>query len=407
MTGVILFADNKVFESNSFENLLFVKLAAEDTLTVLPICSLPDLELTIKTISTCRALILDWSFDRDNILDDDLEGSVLPPLTPERLLSDMNIYSLIYVYSQSDISEEVKVNLTKHYSNKIQFKIKKNVDQIDEDVLQIKHDILEFEKNNKHMEIPFIWSQAINQSVQNIFFDLERLNPHWIEEVRETAKKDSGMPTLDVINIFHQMLDDSLVQNDGLRSALEDYKSCADDLNNVNTARLYRRIYYSRISLGAPITTGEIYKFSEDEYGILITPECDLNKVYKQQYEFLIISKSKSKGFQEERQKKYNKNQESEKKIFNNGVISRHILISFPFNDEDVCDEIALIDFCNALSVYSKEECNQEKRTLNKLNSPYIHQLRQRYLAYLGRFGVPAIPESLRDYNLNRHETEF
>lgn len=407
MTGVILFADNKVFESNSFENLLFVKLAAEDTLTVLPICSLPDLELTIKTISTCRALILDWNFDRDNILDDDLEGSVLPPLTPERLLSDMNIYSLIYVYSQSDISEEVKVHLTKHYSNKIQFKIKKNVDQIDDDVSQIKHDILEFEKNNKHMEIPFIWSQAINQSVQNIFFDLERLNPHWIEEVRETAKKDSGMPTSDVINIFHQMLDDSLVQNDGLRSALEDYKSCADDLNNVNTARLYRRIYYSRMSLGAPITTGEIYKFSEDEYGILITPECDLNKVDKQQYEFLIINRSKSKGFQEERQKKYDKNQESEKKIFNNGVISRHILISFPFNDEDVCDEIALIDFCNALSVYSKEECNQEKRTLNKLNSPYIHQLRQRYLAYLGRFGVPAIPESLRDYNLNRHEAEF
>lgn len=407
MTGVILFADNKVFESNSFENLLFVKLAAEDTLTVLPICSLPDLELTIKTISTCRALILDWNFDRDNILDDDLEGSVLPPLTPERLLSDMNIYSLIYVYSQSDISEEVKVHLTKHYSNKIQFKIKKNVDQIDDDVSQIKHDILEFEKNNKHMEIPFIWSQAINQSVQNIFFDLERLNPHWIEEVRETAKKDSGMPTSDVINIFHQMLDDSLVQNDGLRSALEDYKSCAEDLNNVSTARLYRRIYYSHMSLGAPITTGEIYKFSEDEYGILITPECDLNKVDKQQYEFLIISKSKSKGFQEERQKKYNKNQESEKKIFNNGVISRHILISFPFNDEDVCDEIALIDFCNALSVYSKEECNQKKRTLNKLNSPYIHQLRQRYLAYLGRFGVPAIPESLRDYNLNRHEAEF
>lgn len=407
MTGVILFADNKVFESNSFENLLFVKLAAENTLTVLPICSLPDLELTIKTISTCRALILDWNFDRDNILDDDLEGSVLPPLTPERLLSDMNIYSLIYVYSQSDISEEIKVHLTKHYSNKIQFKIKKNVDQIDDDVSQIKHDILEFEKNNKHMEIPFIWSQAINQSVQNIFFDLERLNPHWIEEVRETAKKDSGMPTSDVINIFHQMLDDSLVQNDGLRSALEDYKSCAEDLNNVNTARLYRRIYYSRMSLGAPITTGEIYKFSEDEYGILITPECDLNKVDKQQYEFLIISRSKSKGFQEERQKKYDKNQESEKKIFNNGVISRHILISFPFNDEDVCDEIALIDFCNALSVYSKEECNQEKRTLNKLNSPYIHQLRQRYLAYLGRFGVPAIPESLRDYNLNRHEVEF
>lgn len=35
-----------------------------------------------------------------------------------------------------------------------------------------------------------------------------------------------------------------------------------------------------------------------------------------------------------------------------------------------------------------------------KLNSPYIHQLRQRYLSYVGRVGVPSIPQSLRAFNI-------
>ena len=75
MEGVILFADNNVLIQNSFENKLFTRLSQEQTLTVLPICSLSDLEATIKTASTYKALILDWNFNNlPQHEDDDFEG---------------------------------------------------------------------------------------------------------------------------------------------------------------------------------------------------------------------------------------------------------------------------------------------------------------------------------------------
>jgi len=42
------------------------------------------------------------------------------------------------------------------------------------------------------------------------------------------------------------------------------------------------------------------------------------------------------------------------------------------------------------------------RRTDHKLDSPYIYQLRQRHLAYIGRVGVPAIPQSLALFDLNQ-----
>ena len=86
------------------------------------------------------------------------------------------------------------------------------------------------------------------------------------------------------------------------------------------------------------------------------------------------------------------------KQIFNNGATSRHILASFPFIEEQF-NTIALIEFCSAFKNKSKHEI-EGCRTLFKLNSPYIHQLRQRFIAFMGRYGVPAIPDSLKSYHL-------
>jgi hypothetical protein len=144
--------------------------------------------------------------------------------------------------------------------------------------------------------------------------------------------------------------------------------------------------------------TGDIFKFDDNEYGLLITPECDITDTEKEFYEFLIIMKDKSKEYQDEKKKKFIKDQKSVKSIFNNGIISRHILPSFPFDIQQY-DAVALINFISAFVSKNKNEI-KEYRTEFKLNSPYIHQLRQRYIAFLGRYGVPAIPDSLRTYNL-------
>ena len=116
--------------------------------------------------------------------------------------------------------------------------------------------------------------------------------------------------------------------------------------------------------------------------------------------DFLMVNRTSSQKYQKEKQKKYIKNPSNEKAIFNNGVLSRHVLISFPF-DEEVYNQIGLIDFNTSLRTKNKKNIVQY-RTKYKLNAPYIHQLRQRFVAYFGKYGVPNIPDSLRVYNLKK-----
>ena len=136
--------------------------------------------------------------------------------------------------------------------------------------------------------------------------------------------------------------------------------------------------------------TGDIFKFSEDEFAILLTPECDVNAKKDSTLEFLKFSKAASAAFVTRKKK--------DDELFNNKVQSRHILPSFPFV-KNTFNLSAFIDFETAFVVKSKTEFDG-KRSDYKLNSPYIFQLRQRYLAYIGRVGVPAIPPSLKSFNL-------
>ena len=401
MDGVVVFADNKVLEVDSFENQLFNKLKEESSYSVLPICCIQDLESTIKAISTFKAIILDWNFENNNAEDEELEGVVLPNKTPEQFLNVADIYSLIYIYSTNEIGAEIKTKLQARYNHKVKFK-QKAPGAIGEDAAAIIKDIKDFEDENKHMAIPFIWSHAINQSVQRIFYDLENANKHWVKEIKDTVLGDGGDPTSELIEIFHNLLNESLIQDETLRKELEEYNPEQHGVIETNTVKLYRRIFYTLIPQGAPLMTGYIFKLSDEEFGILITPECDIasrKKDGKTTFEFLVVNKKESKEYQESKKKKFQKDPGSINNIFNNGVISRHVLASFPF-DETVYSDIALINFTTALQVIKEDndESLLAKRYGYKLNSPYIHQLRQRYIAFIGRFGVPALPNSIRSH---------
>ena len=340
----------------------------------------------------------------EEIDDEELGGAKIPDNTPEQFLNSADIYSLIYIYSENELGDEIKKRLQERYHEKVQFK-KKTADALNVDAGTIIKEINEFDEENKHMRIPFVWSHAINQSVQRIFFELEAANPHWIKEIRDTIREDGGEPTTEIIDIFHHILNESLIQNKNLRDALDSY-NCEETGVEENTAKLYRRIYYSQIMEGAPIMTGDIFKFDDEIYGILITPECEVQK--RETLDFLVFEKEEFNGFllknnsYKRGEENYSDFKESKKKnirkIFNNEELSMHILPSFPFSD-DTYNIPAYINFKEAFSIKTKDECCP-KRTLYKLNAPYIHQLRQRYIAFFGKYGVPAIPFGLRDFNL-------
>lgn len=409
MNGVILFADNRIFSAGR-ENELFNLFLNESNFSVLPINNLDCLESTIKSASTFRACIIDWDFVNQDMDDEEFAGVYLPQRTPMSLLMENTLYTLVYIYSEKELPETEKTDLQKKYGNKVHFRTK--CDDVESEYNTITEDIKSFESDNAHMNIPFMWSQAINQSAQTIFSELEAANSFWIKEIRDTATNDGGDATSEVIDVFNNLLNEDLIQNKTLRSLLDSFDCNENDVKEENTAKLYRRIYYSNIVDGSPIMTGDIFKFSEDLYGILITPECEIADKHKEKekdyYDFLMISKSVSKKYQEDKQKKYSKDDngaKNAKEIFNNGVISRHVLISFPFEDA-LYNQIGLIEFNTAFRTLAKIDGHKtpiiEFRTKYKLNAPYIHQLRQRFVSYFGKYGVPAIPDSLRKYNLKK-----
>lgn len=406
MNGVILYADDDVLNQEAYEYKLFQKFNSSMDYSVLPITTISDLEKTISSISTFRALLLDWSFRKPKLDEDMLDENE----NPFDLLTSTKIYSLVYIYSRESLPVDIREKLILHFGHgKIFFEKKSSDFDEEKEFEKICKGITQFEEQNKHMGIPFIWSQAINQSAQTIFFELEKADPNWIKEIRETAQNDGGEPISEIIDVFQNILNESLIQNPQLRNALNVYEPEDKVSDEENVAKLYRRIFYSKLTENSPIMTGDIFKFDDNEYGILITPECEIGSRKDSQLEFLILSERNFDSFLlkdcsfNRANDNYNEFKELRKerlqKLFNNDSSSIHTLPSFPFS-EDRYNQTACILFKTAFSIKKKEEF-ENKRTSFKLNSPYIHQLRQRYVSFFGRYGVPAIPNSLRIYNLS------
>ena len=403
MEGVILFADNNVF-SDGKENDLFKKFITERDFSVLPIDSLECLEATIKSASTFKACIIDWNFKNEEN-DEDFVGVQHSQRNPLSILLNNTIYSLVYIYSEIEISENDKNLLKNKYGNKICFKIKGN--DTDREYKSILRNINKFEEKNDHMNIAFVWSQVINGATQNLFRELELADPNWIREFRDSVEDDGGDPVIELIDIFNNVLCESIVQNQFLKTKLAEYEPLNHKKTDSNTAKLYQRLLYSKLTEDSPIMTGYIFKFNKNTYGILITPECEIKNNVDNRLEFLVVERDYfqaflSKHYSYNRDVKYDelkdKTKKGLRKVFNNENLSTQILPVFPFATNRY-NETACINFKSALRVLKKREF-ENKRIGYKLNSPYIHQLRQRFIAFYGKYGVPAIPNSLRDFNL-------
>ena len=406
MNGVILFADNRIFSSGR-ENELFNLFLNDSSFSVLPIDNVECLESMISSASTFRACIIDWDFVNNETDDEEFAGVILPQRTPMSLLMENTLYTLVYIYSEKELPENERTALQNKYGNKIQFKTK--CEDIASEYNIITNEIKTFESNNAHMNIPFMWSQAINQSAQTIFSELEAANSFWIKEIRDTATSDGGDATSEVIDVFNNLLNEDLIQNVKLRNILSSYNA-KEIIKEENIAKLYQRIYYSKINRDAPIMTGDIFQFTDEIWGILITPECEVENRVKayEGLEFLTFKFSDIDDFLV-KSNSYNRLEsdyvtlkESKKnnlrKIFNNEGLSTHILPSFP-SKMGVYNQLVVVNFKNSFKIKSYSDYF-EHRSIYKLNSPYIYQLRQRYISFFGKYGVPAIPESLRDYNL-------
>lgn len=405
MNGVVLFADNKVFSRGNENELLTIFLQKKE-FSVIPVDSLTCLEDTIKSLSTIKACIIDWNFDNSNNADEDFDWVALPQRTPLSILINNPLYSLVYIYSEKSISDGEKKELKKKFGRKIRFRNKGR--DVAKEYLSISKDIRNFEKDNPHMSIPFIWSQTINSSTQSLFEELEKADPNWVKEFRENASIDGGDPTTELISVFNNVLFESIIQSSKLRQELDNYNATTSAASPKSIAKVYQKLLYSKVPQEAPLTTGELFKFKRGQYGILITPECEINERKDHHLDFLLIERRgfneylvKNNSYNQDVDEYYDfkeKRKENLRKIFNNDCLSVQVLPVYPFT-EKYFNEVACINFKTAYCIKKKNEY-ENKRFGYKLNSPYIYQLRQRYMSFFGKYGTPAIPITLRDYNL-------
>lgn len=443
MEGVILFADDKVFE-DSFENEFFRSLLNEKTHPVLAVDSLELLEKTTKSISTYKALILDWNFEQEKNMEDiELE---IPNENPAAFLLDNEIYSLIYIYSDKLIEEtDDGKKLKAKYGDKIQFKQKSNTmstpaESAAAEKKAILDEIMAFEQANPNLQIPFIWSKSINKATQEIFRKLELADSNWIAELYKTSSNDPVEPSVEVINLFQNILSENIIQDKHLNDKIKEIAKVDEEINDAEAyAKLIRILYYSKVKDTAPFMTGDIIKLEADRYGIIITPECDIRHVLQNpdtsSFELLCFSKGDyhKSDFnlqatikpapliakaEEQKKVQFTKDEKIElSQLLNSQVKTAenklqviaftqtnpkiHLLPCFEFVTGDFSG-IAKIDFRSGLSLKLGNTISIGDR-IGKLNTPYIQELRQRYFAYKGRVGVPNPSRKMREWLLDKN----
>jgi hypothetical protein len=433
MEGVILFADDHVLD-NPFEKGLFHALSKEKKHPVLPIVNLDLLETSIISTSSIKALIVDWNFEN---IDEELVAAGVPleNETPFSKLMSLDIFSLIYVYSEKSGLEDTEdgKKLKERFKEKIEFRTKDKSGDMEAKIIAEKNKILDdlqkMAAKVDNIRIPIQWTQVINQSVQRIFSELYEIDKKWVSDLYNTAKDDGVEPSVEVINLFQNLLAEKVIQSKKLRDSIT--ASVTDD--NITEpeqySKLFRTFLYSTLNIvNDPIMTGDIFKFNDGRFGVLITPECDITKV-KNEYEFLTFKNESIAKFEFLTQfesakkalkgivkdmigKELSQNQSKQineslkpveskilQQVFNQPHQRLYVLPCFDSGDGNF-KTTAQIDFRDSLEFKKIADVKKEER-ICKLNSPYIQDLRQRFLSYKGRIGVPSFPDNLRTWLLN------
>jgi hypothetical protein len=433
MDGVILFVDDNLDEyqaedneiKRTLENQLFEELRKQ--YPVLGVRSLDLAEEAIKSIGAFSAVILDWVFDnKKSLLQPGEDENLLNGVRSSRegldtldFLKNNEFYSLIYIFSNEDVQSLHGAELRKKYRKRVKFRKKVNAK---DQAKKIAKEVIEWRKQNQNLLIPSIWTKTINQSVQQILLELATADHNWIRELAMTAKDDGVNGETFIVQVLQYLLSESLIQDPLLIASIREHVALdisadeeASSPNDKSVAKLFRRIFYSKLEINAPVMTGDICKINRNKYGLIVTPECDIKEVVNdpaKTFELLTFSKNSFESFLSlQINYSYARNQFAEwsntnrgkEKLdtlrgrFNNGDSKYHILPSFPFSETMLGSPVA-IDLsagCERLSYAAVKE----KRPY-KLNAPFIQQLRQRYISYLGRVGTPSLPLSLRNLNL-------
>ena len=99
-----------------------------------------------------------------------------------------------------------------------------------------------------------------------------------------------------MINLFQNLLAEKLIQDSELRNSIEKYskENFTNKPDDNSLRKLYQRLYYTPTLETDVIMTGDVYALDDSNYGIIISPECDMNTLVSKNKEVELLCFSKS-----------------------------------------------------------------------------------------------------------------
>ncbi|KAB2909129.1 MAG: hypothetical protein LC102_01535 [Ignavibacteriales bacterium] len=397
MEGVILFVDDKVFDQKSEEHKLFNELKKSTEYFVIPVDSIQRFEVLLDSLASPVAIILDWQFDRKFAQDDNElsqnEGNLIEPgeLTVENTLRGKDIYSLIYIYSQEGISDEIKKEFTAKFGDRIRFE-RKPKNQIEESK-KIFKGIKKLANKNKALKVPRNYLNALIRTMNKELNFLDGNDTNWIDYFAYVNKLDLLEPAVGVISVLNRLVAEK-IKNDGplLKAMKKQIKKDFtkekikkfDDRAVERLSQLVKNLLYSNPPKNDKLFTGDIFRLN-GSYHIVITPECDIRHFYTNEQEkqieiecLLIIEK--------------------EIKLENQAHLYFEFILPWENYNSKPC---LACDFRRGTIFFKREALfyknNRSKITrVARLQPPYIHNLLDSYHASRSRIGTPSITPEIR-----------
>ena len=330
------------------------------------------------------------------------------------------MHCLIYIFSENDIENGAYgEKLKARFGSRIKFLQKENFgdeESVQAAKTQILTEISEWNDNNQGLALPIKWGQSINQSLQKVFAELAEADESWIKEIYNTVNTDGLDGKVFLVELLQMILSEQILTDTTLLKKIEDVVGTIQSTGDEQSiAKLFSRLYYSKLGEKSPIMTGDICQIDKGTFGVIVTPECDIRSVLANDDLYFDVLTFTHDSFNNAVQNNYDdytreiynkwkggnvkaqKKVDNLRKLFNQNEPKIHYLPSFPLFSGDL-KNAGLIDFSKNTVRLSTGDASNSRQY--KLNSPFIQQLRQRYLSYVGRVGVPALPSALKDWNL-------
>jgi len=381
--GVAVVIDDKALPKANDPIEEIVKIINKIKADNIPLCiysELADAQKAITNFGSISFLILDW--DMQGQLDNADADIIIKPSQANRVIKFINdfrkvCFCPIFIFSNAGVVD-IQNSLKTH--NLFFDEINKNFIHI-----QAKKDLIKGKKlltvinswisNNPTNYTLKTWDNSFMQAKTDTFWHLFSKSPIWPKVMWESFTEDKIDPHSNLNDIIFKLIKSrtSLTKLDSKKINRKKFPVNHDEIKDVIQGMMFldkKNIPDSEIS------PGDIFK-KQGNYFINIRPECDtiIERIgYDGKIYLLKGGKISASQFKKNHYKpKY-------------GIIPSHnTIVLYGLDGKDFVrfnlNELIIIDLS---SIKDNRIC--------RLLPPYINNVQQQYSAYIGRFGLPRIP---------------